>query len=509
MHTSGLILDVYDDVGGEQLKSFFPTREEVPDFVKSAHAITGADRDLLPDDAFALVLINGEEKLRKYACIDEGNTALSVVYFLKNAHKLPNEARRVAAENLKIASGWYELDIPEELEKEALVGMVARHVAKNPVGSAVTAITAPAQYRGVKGAIDKNLKEVGEAERMGGVRAGMAARGGDVSQAFEKENSAKLAASNLQRLKFAAAFKAADVTGTNLMVQSSDDKDGKDTNPAATIKKTSSTGHLLPGHRGHQDVPPEVAPAVAGKNPTSAPQHMNPVVEVTGKEPKKEESEKKASRFALPSFGRYPLDTYGQVKQASAYFEEYGRRMPPVDRHEFCVNLVKRAEALLIPVSDTVKKYGSEKFASAYEIEAALDTRRQLLDREDIVVLDKLASAMPSMDPSTFSNVLGAFDESRGLHRHYDSHVMDPFYSTFGFEKKAEDEETWSDVVGNYNITAHELKTFAGSQWMRLKKQFGHDFADEFRKDPIGIYKSLPVEQKKLIIRLATENSPV
>jgi hypothetical protein len=358
--------------------------------------------------------------------------------------------------------------------------------------------------KGTAHGIQDNLRAVHEGEERDGVAGGMASQGMYNSGAHPME---KLNAANLEFLKLSRAFKAAEASGTNLMPLSNDDKDGEDSSPSQTIKKTS--GHLLSGHRGHSDVEPDVAAAVKGENPKSAPQHMNPVVEVTNKEPKKEQTEKKASRFALPSYGRYPLDSYGQVKQASAYFEEYGRRMPPVDRHEFCVNLVKRAEALMIPVSDTVKKYGSEKYASAREIEAALGTRRQLLQQDDVALLDKLAAVMPVTAPDTFASILEAFDQSRGLHNHYDSHVMDPYYSTYGFEKKAEDEETWSDVVGNYNITAHELKAFALSGWMRLKKQFGHELADEFRKDPIGIYKSLPVEQKKLIIRLATDNSPV
>jgi hypothetical protein len=44
---------------------------------------------------------------------------------------------------------------------------------------------------------------------------------------------------------------------------------------------------------------------------------------------------------------------------------------------------------------------------------------------------------------------------------------------------------------------------------MSTKKIFGLEFAEEFHKDPITIYKSLPVEQKRLIIRLAQDNAPV
>jgi hypothetical protein len=544
MHTSGLILDVYDDVGGDQLKSFFPTREDIPGFVKQAQALSGADRNQLPDDAFALVLVNGDEKLRKYACIDEGNTALSVLYFIKNAHKLPDEAREVVAGNLKIASGWYGLDVPEELEKEAVgvvrsLGRNARgatgailgagkgvlgglagaatapisaaqaivnplgYVAKNPVNAAMTAMTLPGMARSAKQGVQQNLQKLHAGERAAGTMGGMSAFTPHGVHEMTKTFSA-----NLEYLKLSAAFKNADVAGTNLMPISKDAKDGESHSPAHTIKKTSTVGRLVQGHRGEQSVFPEVADAVSGKAPVKAPQHMNPVVEVTGKEPHKEETEKKAQRFALPSYGRYPLDNYGQVKQAAAYFEEYGRLMPPVDRHEFCVNLTKRAEALMIPVSDTVRKYGSEKYASAHELEAALDTRRQLLQQDDITLLDKIASAAPTLMPDDFAYILEAFDQSRGLHNVYDSHVMDPYYSTYGFEKKAEDQDDWSDIIGNYQITAHELKACALNQWLRLQKQFGIEFADEFKKDPIAIYKSMPVEQKKLIIRIATENAP-
>lgn len=495
MQTSGLILDVYDDVGGDQLRSFFPTREDVPGFIKSASVLSAGQREQLPDDAFALVLLNGEEKLRKYACIDEGNTVLSVLYFVKNAHKLPNEARSIAAENLKVACGWYDLDVPEELEKEAgVAGWAAKRVASNPIGAASTAMTAGPMYRGTRDAIKENIGRVHSGEDAGGVTGGMHAL-------MERRASA-----NLEYLQLALGMKVADVSGTVLAPISKDNKSSEDNAPQQTVKKTA--GRLIPGHRSEKSVEPEVNAAVPGKMPLRAPQHMNPVVDVTGKSPEKEHKEKKASRFALPSYGRYPLDTYGQVKQASAFFEEYGRRLTPVDRHEYCVNLVKRASELLIPVSDTVKKYGSEKYAEAHEFSAALETRRQLIGQDDAVLLDKIASAASTLMPDDFASILSAFDQSRGLHHHYDSHVMDPYYSTFGFQKRAEEDENWSDVIGNHVILGKELKTFALNGWTRLAKQFGLDFAEEFRKDPIGIFNSMPAEQKVLIIRLATENSP-
>jgi len=112
---SGLVLDVFDDPTGEILKQVFPTYDSVPEAVKTAMPLSSVDRASLPDDVFALVLHNDGVVLRKYACVDEGNTCLSVEYFLKTAHRLPLEAQKVAASNLVTACGWYNVDPPESL----------------------------------------------------------------------------------------------------------------------------------------------------------------------------------------------------------------------------------------------------------------------------------------------------------------------------------------------------------------------------------------------------------
>jgi hypothetical protein len=117
---SGLVLDVYDDPEGNVLKSVFPAYEDVPGIIKEAHALTQEEQAKLPDDVFALILVDGETSLRKYACVDGGNTAMAVEYFMINRHKLPAEAQKVAAANLCKACGWFDIDPPEELEKIAI-----------------------------------------------------------------------------------------------------------------------------------------------------------------------------------------------------------------------------------------------------------------------------------------------------------------------------------------------------------------------------------------------------
>ncbi len=117
---SGLVLDVYDDGEGEVLRGIFPTHDSVPDLIKQAHFLKPEERAALPSDVFALELVNDGTAMRKFACTDAGNTALSIEFFLKTGHKLPLEAQKTAAANLVTACGWYGIEPPEQLEKVAI-----------------------------------------------------------------------------------------------------------------------------------------------------------------------------------------------------------------------------------------------------------------------------------------------------------------------------------------------------------------------------------------------------
>lgn len=116
---SGLIFDVYDDRGGELLKSIYGNSPNFSEQVKEASYLSSDERQSLPDDVFALVMVDDNSKLRKFACVDPGNTELSVQYFLQTAGNLPEEAQKVAAHNLCVACSWYDITPPEELEKMA------------------------------------------------------------------------------------------------------------------------------------------------------------------------------------------------------------------------------------------------------------------------------------------------------------------------------------------------------------------------------------------------------
>lgn len=440
MQTSGLVLDVYDDFNGGVLRSIFPTPAEIPDLVKQAEALDPTDRAKLPDSVYALVLQNGEQQLRKYACTDPGNTVLSVLYFTKNAHKLPAEAQKTAASNLLTACGWYGL---EEFAKQA--GLL---------GLAGAALTAPALVQGTK-------QEIGN--RMGAIKAHEQAGGGVATP--EQVNH--------------MMGKTAEASGTALMpLQASINK-----NPTPALAVVKKTGSVLRPH-----------------------------VDVTEKEPPRAQQEKQAEFTACPASypGRYPLDTFEQVKKASGYFEEYGMRLAPIERREFCQNLVKRADALAINVSKTARKYAAPAYAPMDEIKMAMEGRRRLLNDEvAYAVLDKLEEKIAGTSPDLFCSTLSEFDKATGLSRHYDHGVYDPYFSTYGcLFKVSQDKNSWSWVDGNTYLNYADLQNVVKTRVPSLTQTFGPDFVKELRADPISIFDSLPRDQKRMVAAMAVDNVP-
>lgn len=464
MQTSGLVLDVYDDYNGALLRASYPTLEEVPPTVKQAHAITVSERDKLPDDAFALVLVQGTDKFRKYACIDGGNTTLSVLYFLENGYKLPVEAQKVAAANLVEACGWFEVPVPDNLEKVALglgslFGGVERMALAVPI--------AKSTHQEVKG----NLRAV---------------------NAFGQGGNNILSP---QQMGQAAKF--AEVTATSDMPLSAPTTPGK----PKTVVKTSS-------------------PRLVDVTNLSAPHRV---------------TEKVAERYALPALGRYPLDSYAQVKRASAYFDEYGSHFTPEDRREYCSNMTKRANELDIPVSDRARKYGSDDFAPDDEIKIAFDARRLALgdQKEEIALLDQIekrarkkvwldeapmgkwaGAGLPQVEehaPWAIAEALSEFDKIAGLTWCYDRTIPDAYYSIYGSKTAALNGASvseWSEIIGNDMVTASQLQKFATRGAVTLRTCFNDDFQKKFQKDPVSTFKGLPIPQRKMIMRMANEDAP-
>ena len=116
---SGLVLDRYD-TPSEWRRFLCNTRPGYDELDKIAHVFTDGELSRLPDDTFAIILQDGDTVMKKFSMADAGNTALSLVHFAENGHKLPLEAQKVAAANLAKGCGWYGIPVPETIEKVAL-----------------------------------------------------------------------------------------------------------------------------------------------------------------------------------------------------------------------------------------------------------------------------------------------------------------------------------------------------------------------------------------------------
>jgi len=115
--TAGVVFDFYDDQG-----AFLKTKlagGTVPDSIAEAAVLSPEEHNALPDNAFAAVIRNGDEVLRKFACVDKGNTLVSALYFLENRSKLPSSSNIKIAHNLVEACRFFDVVPPPDLVKEA------------------------------------------------------------------------------------------------------------------------------------------------------------------------------------------------------------------------------------------------------------------------------------------------------------------------------------------------------------------------------------------------------
>jgi hypothetical protein len=443
MKTAGVVIDFYDDPSAGLLRQVFPTVETLPEIVKQAHILSSEERDVLRNEAFALVLVNEGVPMKKFACVDAGNTALSAMYFIENHGRLPEEAVKVACANLIAACEAYNLPT-EELEKIARVSMGRK---RDPM--------AQTGYVGDEAdwAQRTNLLSV---------------RGGsDSGRVIPTANS----------------MKTAGVDGGGMVL--TDDKRNIGTSSKAPATQTAKP-QLTPT--------PHPAEQLRGAN--------NTIVDVTGKEPKLKLEKKASQRTALN--GSYALDSYADVKKAVEYFGDCWTVMDPDDRHEFAVKTASRAGELGIDVPDLMARYGSTEYAP--DIEAHLSNRRALRPDWN-EVWDEIKEKRAEIDPERFAQLLAEADKAAGLHVYWGGEVADPWLATFGggIEKDA-GVWSWQGRTGDY-VTEERLKNLSINGRPLIHKHFSSEITNAFCKDPIAIFESLPDTHKSIISRLANETN--
>ena len=111
---------------------------------------------------------------------------------------------------------------------------------------------------------------------------------------------------------------------------------------------------------------------------------------------------------------------------------------------------------------------------------------------------------IPEVPPEVFCEALRQFDEATGLDHYWDDAIYDPWYSTYGMEKTSE----WKFETHGDRITEKQIKGLSAASFQLFKEKFGEEMAEEFRKNPIQIFDSLPLDSKRIIMRLANDPQP-
>lgn len=446
---AGYVIDQYDDIDGRVLRALHPDANDIPEFVKTSARLDEGQMTNLSDDRFALVLVDGGRKLRKFAMVDKGNVALDVAYLLKQAHLLPPEAVKVAATNLIEACRHFGLGVPEELQKAASEGMGVSGKSQKPYAKKGKVIQL--NFSG-----KEHTNAAAEQPRLGQVEGGT----DDVAQ----------------RTNFNG------VQGQNWMTIPAMTAKEKEREKTAGITKTAQPAgtELRTRERGFR------------------------YVDVTGWDPNETMQEDHVPPERTLLGDRYPVDAMDQVKTAAEYFTSRWKEIHPRDRKEFCEKLASRMGELGMDVPEQIDRYASDTYAA--DVDTHVGSRRMLVGEEFHPALDALLEKRAHVSPDTFAEALAEFDNITNLRWTWDAQVCDPWYSTFGpsVEKLAEADWVYNEA-GTY-IREKDLVELSWNGRGRVAKQFGDAFAEKLQKNAKSAFESLTARGKLVLARLADAN---
>lgn len=438
---SGHVLDTYDDTDGQVLRSMVENPSHLPPFVKTASRLTEAQINETPDDQFALILFDGSTKLKKYATVDRGNTTLSVMYLLKQAHLLPPAVVKTAAKNLIGSLEFYNLSVPDELVKAAKSGM---------------------------------------------------------SSVSGKTQKPYVANARIHQLQYPEILEDPKEADSNPML-GKHDAAWSDVSDRTNVEGTPGSNFLeLPTFA--QKEKSKTASATSMRQQSW---RESPYFDVTGWDPSMAVGTESAAPERTLLDGRYAIDGYDQVKTASAYFSDNWKDLPFRDRHTYCVKLAERMDELGMAIPEQIARYGSTTYAA--DVDSYVEARRSYVHEESHPALDMLLEKRAQVSPNVFAEALAEFDRINDLNWHWDGKIADPWLSTFGpsIEKVANSDWRW-DGVGT-RISEADLKDLIINDYDRVSTNFGEDFARDFSKNPKAVFLSLPDPNKLILARLASD----
>lgn len=215
----------------------------------------------------------------------------------------------------------------------------------------------------------------------------------------------------------------------------------------------------------------------------------------------KEVTTKEASVKNTLLGGKFPVGSFPQVKQAQDYFSKNWREFSPQERKQYCEKLAQRMEELGQKPEGDVARYGSTKYAE--DVTAHTLYRKQFVLPEEHPILNSLVEKIAQVGPQTYAEALEVFDKEFGLDRYWDSQLFDPYKSTFGQEKVAEE---WRYNYRNVYISEENLNKL---KLQDVEQVIGKHLAQQFIFAPKKVFEKLPNDKKYVIARLSMQELPV
>lgn len=200
---------------------------------------------------------------------------------------------------------------------------------------------------------------------------------------------------------------------------------------------------------------------------------------------------------------QYVMSTPSAVKIACEYFEKTAKKMPVEKRNKYASAIQKRAHELGMPVQKgMVSKYASDYYSP--QIDAHILARKTLiqdLKPEAAENFMKLGSAKTQLTPKQFARALHTLDKKAGIDRYYGAGITDPFMASFAEEP--DPYEGYRVKVAGLVMNSGDIETLANSKYDKIKQYFGSSIADEFKKNPVPIFESLPNDSKEILAGIA------
>lgn len=497
-----LVSDVYDDEGAL-------LHQKLGSQVKVAAADPSA-LARLPDRLFACVYTDElGHRVRKLATHDPGHLASSLIYFMDQQSRLPVPARQKIAANLVSACLANNINPPNPLIKIAVAGaalgagMAALGVA-DAVNASRDAVASKqnfmdqfrsAQAQNAKVAEDGTVESARAAvtprfeEELSITEDRQVQRGGEVPESVKEvveksKGDFKTTASTLPAWVNQLDQKTADLQNTEIQA------------PA---------GLKTPLAR---ERPADMSRTALGKTSSFVWSDLH-LSELQAPQVAQPPSFRK---YASPMQKKYPIDTPEQVKRACAYFDEHWRQMPPAERRIFAHTTTEQAEALGLSkvASDTMLSYAGTEYGPFLESElqgriygTSTTGRCQVYE----VLLEKRAS----IPPSAMVELLKEADQATGIDRQYSAlegnGFRDYYRAVYGAKLASRHHDPYAEFAwssGSSSVTGDQLKSLVKSS-SKLDHVFGSGFAEEYGKDPLGVFNSMPDPQKVVLAKLAMD----